>query len=200
MLISQIITDVILDIGGDTADTTLSTNMLAWVKSTLRRFTLFTRTRVFKTTSSVSVTSGANSASLPTGFLRETYVYRKDSGADIEIEKHPNFKQVVNTSTSGELLYYEIIGGTIYFDKNSSGGETVYIEHFKEIDDIASGDTWSYSSPMIEVLKDGMKYYYYKNVEDQPNASEALSLMKAGLDRLEEDFIIDNNPGYINES
>ncbi len=200
MLISEIISDVILDVGGESGDTTLTTNMLAWAKSALRRFALFTRARPFKTTSTVSVSSGANSVALPSGFLREVFVYRKSSGADIEIEKHPNFKTVVNTSSSGELLYYEIIGSTIYFDKNSSGGETVYIEHYKEIDGVASGDTWDYSSPMIEVLKDGMKYYYYKNVEDSPNAAESLNLFKAGLDKIEEDFIIDNSPGYINES
>ena len=200
MTIAEIIADVILDIGGDSADTTLSTNMLAWAKSTLRRFPLFTRARLLKTTSTITVSSGTNSKTLPTGFLREYYVYRKDSGADIEIEKHPNFKQVVNTETSGKLLYYEIIGSVIYFDKNSSGDETVYIEHSKEVDDIASGDTWAYSSPMIEVLKDGMKGYYYGNVEDDVREAKSFSLMKAGLDKIEEDFIIDGSPGYINES
>ena len=181
MLISAIITEIVGDVGGDTSDTDLIALMLTWVKGALRRFPMFTRSRSFKTTSTVSVSSGANSASLPTGFLREVYVYRKSSGADIEIEKHPNFKNVVNTDASGELLYYEIVGSTIYFDKNSSGGETVYIEHYKEIDDVEATDTWAYSSPMAEVLKDGVKYYYYKNVEDQPNAAEALNLFKAGL-------------------
>jgi len=200
VLISDIIGEVIVDVGGDVADTELTTNLLSWAKSTLRRFPLFTRSRLLKTTSTITLSSGANSASLPTGFLRETFVFRKSSGSDIEIEKHPSFKSVVNTSSSGTPLYYEIIGSTIYFDKNANADYTVYIEHSKEIDNVAAGDTWAYSSTMAEILKDGMKYYYFSNAEDRASASDALSMMKIGLDKIEEDHMVDTCGSHIDES
>lgn len=200
MLVSEIISEVIQDVGGDTSDTDLTSLMLNWAKSTLRRFPIFSRSRLFNTTSSVTLSSGTSSATLPTGFLREIYIYRKSGGADIEIEKHPNFKNVVNTTDTGTPLYYEIIGTTIYFDKAADSNYTIYIEHSKEIDGVASTDTWPYSSTMLEILKDGMKYYYYKYTEDSANASEQLALMKSGLDQLEQEYMIDQQGGHIDES
>lgn len=200
MLISEIIQECMGDLGCDTADTTLVALFLTWVKGTLRRFPLFTRGRIINTTSTITLSLGANSASLPTGFLREIIVYRKSDGKDIEIEKHPNFKLVVNTGTSGTPLYYEIIGSTIYFDKNADADYTVYIEHSKEIDNVATGDTWAYTSTMIEVLKDGMKGYYYKHTEDDVNARESFSLMKTGLDELDTQYMIDSQGKSIEES
>ncbi len=55
MLLSEIITEVMGDVGEDTADTALVALMLTWAKATLRRFGLFTRSRPFKTTSSVTL-------------------------------------------------------------------------------------------------------------------------------------------------
>jgi len=200
MLISEIITEVIQDVGGDTSDTDLDALMLVWTKGTLRRFPMFARSRQIKTIGSVTLSSGANSASLPTDFIKESYVYRTSSGADIEIETHPHFKNVVNTSDSGIPTYYEIVGTTIYFDKNADTDYTIYIEYFKELDDIASTDTWSYDTSMLEVMKDGMKSYYYGYVEDKTMRDDSLILFKNGLDEMEAQYVVETGGKYIYES
>ena len=200
MLISAIITEIVQETGGDTSDTDLAALILTCIKGALRRFPLFSRTRGIKTTSSISLTSGASSTSLPSGFINEEKVYWLENGARRNIEDHPNFSGIVNTQDTGVPAYYEIVGATIYFDRKADKDYTIYIEHFKEIDAVAAGDTWAFDSSTAEILKDGAKYTYYSDyTEDQNKGAEKLALFKAGLQELESKFMIKTCGTHISD-
>ena len=47
MIISDIISEVITDVGGDTTDTGLAAKMLVFTKGAMRKFPLFSRSRIF---------------------------------------------------------------------------------------------------------------------------------------------------------
>lgn len=205
MTIQDIIDEVVGEVGGDSDDSGLQSKMLAMAKGALRRMIRHTRQRAFITTSSVTLSSGSSSASLPSGFIRELPdggVYRVSSGSRIEIEKHPHFNSIVNTETAAVPSYYEIRGSTIYFDRKADQDYTIYIVHFQEIDSITLATTWSFDSSLAEILKDGIKYTYYRDyVEDgTQKAQEKLALFKNGLDELDDDFMIAEHGGHIEEA
>lgn len=201
MLLSEIRDEIINEVGGDVADTSLQNKIFGFMKSALRRFPLHTRSRLLIGTSTIALSTGENNKDLPTDFISELIIYRISSGSRINIEKPPSFSAVVNTVSSGVPLYYEIQGNKIFFDKNADQVYTIYIEHFKEIDTVIAGDTWAYSSPMIEVLKDGTKYTYYSDyAEDPVKGREKLTLFVNGLDTIEEKFMIETGGTHITES
>jgi len=203
MLYSAIVTEIINEVGGDSSDTTLSTLVLGFVKSALRRFPRHTRSRFLYTAKSVTLAQAATSATLPTGFVRERAVYYVDDGNRVDIEKlsFDDFNSQYNSSASGTPQNgYRIIGNAIEFLRAADKAYTIYIECLQEIDDIESTDTFPGDSSIVEILKDGAKYYYYDYEEDEKRCMDKLALFKAGLDKLDADFLSDDIPDHINES
>ena len=203
MLISDIIDELITEVGGDTSDTALSTKMLGFFKSALRRFPRHTRTRLLLDTSSSALAVGTNYITpMPNDFIKERAVYYTESGNRIDIPKisFDDFNDQYNSNSSNAPQGYRIVGAKMEFLNNADREYTIYVEYFKSVDDIAAGDTFFGSSDMIEIAKDGAKYYYYSYEEDSPMAASSLALLKAGLDKLETDFLNDEIPNYIEES
>ena len=202
-LYSAIRDEIIVEIGGDVNDNILSTNIFSFIKSALRRFPRHTRSRFLFTTKTASLTTGNYSVSLPSGFIRERSVYYIDSGARIYIEKlsFDDFNEQFNsTATGSPQSGYRIIGSTMEFLRSADTNYTIYIECLKEIDSVETTDTFSGDSSVIEILKDGAKYYYYDYEEDDKRAGDKLALFKAGLDKLESDFLSDEIPSHIGEA
>jgi len=205
MIISELITEIISEVGGDTADTDLAAKMLIFVKGALRRAQLFCRHRLLADTSYATLSSGSNYITTPTGFIRETgekSIYYIDSGARKYIEKLTSgqFGLQVNTSSSGKPAYYHIIENVIEFDKNADADLVIYVEHFQELDNITAASTFFGSSDITEVVKDGAKYTYYSDyVEDDAKADKKLMLFKAGLDELESKFMMSEQGGHIGD-
>lgn len=198
MLISAIITEILSDVGADTSDTTLAGKALIWVKDALRMFPMFTRSRLLVTTSTVSLPLGLNYAALPTGFLSEKVIYRTENGANTIIELSSNFQSIVNTENTGKPDFYHIIGSTIYFDKKADAAYSIYIEHTKEVDDVAAGDTFFGDSSMIKVLKDGAKAAYYSDYVEEPNrGAEKLSMFAQELNQIESRHMIQTQGTHI---
>ena len=203
MLISEVITEVITEVGGDTTDTTLIANMLIFAKGALRRFPLFSRSRLLIGTSYATLAVGENYLTTPTGFIREVSIYYVETDGNrkyLEKITEGEFGSRVTTD-SGTISYYRIVGNVIEFDRKTDTERVVYVEHHKEVDNVAVADDFFGSTDMLEVLKDGMKYYYYKYVEDTAgNDKEALALFKTGLDELESKFMMSEQGGYVEES
>ncbi len=206
MLISEIINEIISEVGGDVDDTDLQGKLLTCAKGALRRFPLFCRNRLLIDTSYATLSSGANYITTPTGFIREANnrsVYYIESGTRKYIDKltTSQFGDKVNTTTSGKPAFYHIVENVIEFDKNADADLVIYVEHIQEVDNVIATTNFFGSSEMLEVLKDGMKYTYYSDyVEDPAKGGEKLNLFKIGLDTLEEKFMIDEQGSHVGES
>ncbi len=203
MLISEIITEVIDECGGDNADTVLTAKMLTFTKGALRRFPLFTRNRLLIDTSYATPSAGANYITTPTGFIREANnrsVYYIESGARKYIDKltTSEFGDRVDTTASGKPVYYHIVENVIEFDKNADEDLVIYVEHIQEVDNITAASNFFGSSEMAEILKDGIKATYYSDyVEDEVKGDKKLVLFKAGLDELESKFMMSEHGDFI---
>ena len=200
MIMSDLITEVITETGGDTSDTTLQSAKLIVAKGALRRFPLFSRDRLLIDTSYATM-SASNYLTVPTGFLREIAIYYLESGVKKYIEKltESDFGAVANSTSSGNPLYYRIVGNVIEFDKTTT--LLIYVEHYKTIDEVTASSTFPGDNSMIEILKDGIKATYYSDyVEDTAKGNAKFALFKAGLDELESKFMMLEQGNYINEA
>lgn len=204
MLISEIIDEVITEIGGDTTDTTLEANMLIFAKNALRRFPLYTRDRLLIDTAYSTLNTGENYLTTPTDFIKERSLYYMSGGVRQIIERLTAGEMNItrSTGTSGNPDYYRIYGTTIEFDKNAGSDVVIYIEYFKEVDDIEATDTFFGSTDLLEVMKDGMKAIYYSDYADDSDGKgdRKWALFKSGLDALDDKFMIEEQGGYIDEA
>jgi hypothetical protein len=200
VLFSTIRDEIITEVGGDTSDSTLQTLVLGFIKSALRRFPRHTRSRFLLATKSVTLSAGSYYAALPAGFIRELAVYYLSDGGRKDIPKTDNYNEQFNSTTTSAPSGYRIFGSNIEFLHSADQTYTIYIECSAEIDDVVAGDSFTGDSSIVEILKDGAKSYYFDYSEDYPKASEKLGMFKAGLDKLEVDFLSDELPDYIEES
>jgi len=205
MLISEIITEVITEIGGDTSDSTLVANMLLFAKGALRRFPLFSRSRLLVDVAYSTLALGDHYLTTPTDFIREISIYYVESGGHrkyLEKLTEGEYGSKVNTSTTGTISYYRIYGNTIEFDVSTNVERVIYIEYFKEVDDVESTDTFFGSTDMLEILKDGMKAVYYSDYteDDKGMGDKKWGLFKAGLDELDSKYMMSEHGGHIDEA
>jgi len=204
MLLSEIITEVISDVGGDTTDTDLQGKMLIFAKGALRRFPLFSRSRLLIGTSYATLEVGENYLTTPTGFIREISIYY--------VETDGNRKYIIKltegefgsrvTTDSGTISYYRIVGNVIEFDRNTDTERVVYVEHHKEVDNLSLTDDFFGNTSMLEIMKDGIKATYYEDYTEDTTGrgNKALGRFKAGLDELEAQFLMSEQGEYITES
>lgn len=200
MLISEIITEVINEVGGDTTDTDLIAKMLIFAKGALRRFPLFAKSRLLTNISYATLPVGVNYITTPTYFLDEKFVWYEESGNRKEIIKVDDkiFLNLVNTQSSGAPQYYHITGNVLEFNVNADADRVIYVEHAAEVDNVTASSDFFGSTDMLEILKDGIKSTYYSDyVEDPIKGTAKLSLFKAGLDKLEERHMIQTMGGHI---
>ena len=109
-----------------------------------------------------------------------------------------DFLNIVDTTASGAPQYFNIVGNVIYFDKNSDADRVIYIEHSGEVDNVTAASDFFGNTSMLEILKDGMKATYYSDyVEDPVKGDKKFGLFKAGLDKLESDYMIQTMGGVI---
>jgi hypothetical protein len=194
MLISAVIDEVISEVGGDTSDTDLISKMLIFAKGALRRFPLFTKSRLLYITSYATLSAGVNYITTPTYFLDERQVWYEESGSRKIIDKVTDavFAQIVNNQSTGVPTKYHITNNVIEFNINNDVERVIFVEHLGEVDNVALTSDFFGSTDMLEILKDGIKATYYSDyVEDATKGDKKLSLFKAGLDKLTERHMIE---------
>lgn len=202
MIISSILSEVAQEIGADTTDTGLQAILLTCAKGALRRFPLFAKSRLLYITSYATLTAGTNYLTTPPYFLDEREVWYEDSGMKKIIHKKEDheFALIVNTSASGNPEFYRIINNVIEFDKNAASDMVIYVEHLGEVDDVTATSNFFGSSDMLEILKSGTKATYYANYTESPaQGIYELNLFKAGLDALEQQYMIQQCGGHIGD-
>ncbi|MFA6142506.1 MAG: hypothetical protein WC738_04335 [Candidatus Omnitrophota bacterium] len=203
MKIQDITNEIISETGGDSTDTDLYTKMFGFLKAALRRLPRFVLTRTLLSTASVSLSALANSASLPAGFVKERFVYRKDTGGQkIEI-KHSNYEEFnkVNNDLTGSIYFYDIVGKTIYFDHKAEAADTIYVECFKnDTSALAGTDDFFGNDDEVETVKDLTKYIYYKDYEeDMEKAAASKQDAASGIATMKSDYLRQQQ-GYVEEA
>jgi hypothetical protein len=202
MLISDIIAEVISEVGGDSSDTALSTKVYGYLKSALRRLPKEARNRCLVAILEQSIADQAVSLSLPTDFLDERDVWYVSEGKrqPIDFLERKKFNDTVNTNSSGTPVYYSVYGKTLEFDKKLNGAFTIGIEYYKSVWNVLTTDTFFGFDDLIEPLKDLIKFYYYNYAEDKSSAAGFLSLAKASLGDIDSDFMEEEQGGYVEEA
>jgi hypothetical protein len=205
MLISEIRDEIIEESGGDLTDTDLQGLIFRFIRASMRKMPRFVLSRTLVETSEVTVTSGSNNASLPSNFVNERYVYRKDSsGNKIEIVRKSwqSFHEDNNT-IQGELDFYMIRGKKIYFNKSSLSGETVYVEHFAQQvgSSFAVTDAFYGNDDEIECVKSLVKAVYYGEYQEDSNkAASAASEAAAYIRTMNNDYMESELPSHVEEA
>jgi hypothetical protein len=202
MLISDIITEIITEVGGDVSDSALIAKMLIFVKGALRRFPLFAKSRLLYVTSYATLSANVNYITTPTYFLDERAVWYEESGSRKIIEKVTDevFAQVVNNQVYGPPRYYHIANNVIEFNVNNDVERVIYVEHLGEVDNVALTSDFFGSTDMLEILKDGVKATYYSDyVEDAQKGNSKFSLFSEGLRKLTERHMIETCGGHIGD-
>ncbi len=203
MLVSAIVTEIITDVGGDTSDTDLTSRVLGYMKSSLRRLPDYYRDKSLKRVSSLSLASGDQTVSLPSGFLSEVAVWREyqNRRQHITIQKdRQHFNDRYRTDSSGAPEHVYLYASTMEFDKTADQAYTIYLENFYEIDDIDSGDTFAHNSSIAEIIKDGAKAYYYDYTEEETRATKWMKIFIGGLDKLDAKYIREAIPDHVEEA
>jgi len=196
MLISEIITEVIDEIGGDSEDSTLSAKLLTFAKGALRRFPLLCRDRLLYATSYATLEAGENTLSVPTYFLAgkgPKAVWYEESGRREIIHKltDEKFIDYYNSEATGVPRYYHIASGTIEFDVKSNVDRVIYFNHLCEVDDITATSVFFGSSDMIEILKDGIKATYYTDYTEDTTGrgDKKAAQFEDGLNKLDSRYM-----------
>ncbi len=203
MLISEIRDEVITEVGGDTSDTELQTKVLGFIKSTLRRLPKNCKDRSLISKKSVTLTVATQTASLPAKFLAEREIWYEEGG----VRKHVTvirdtelFNRQYNSTTVGFPEYCRIYGSTIEFSRPADATYTIYIDCFQEVDAVVAGDTFAHDSTTAEIVKDGVKFYYYTYTEEKEMLDKFGGLFKSGLAELNTQYTWLETPDHIEEA
>jgi len=203
MTVQEIRDEIIVEIGGDSSDTTLLANILQFIKTGLRRFPLFSKQRLLLTTKYATLSAGEQTLTLPSDFISERAIYHVKSGKRKRIEKQytNTFNDSFSSDASSDTISgYRIIDDYIEFTVKAETTLTIYIEYYKEVDDVSLTDTFFGSSAMAEVTKDFAKYYYFMYEEDENKANHFIALAGAGLRELDAQKLEEELPSYVEEA
>ena len=181
LLISEVVDEIINEVGNDTDDSTLVTKMFGFFKAGMREVPTFARQRLVITDETMSLAASAQTldlTGLTYGFSKETNVWRQGTnGARIPIYRPPSrsyFHRLYQTGYPGKPSYYIISGKTMRFDKKADEALTIGIEYFKEISDIETTDTFFGDESLLQACKWLCKEVYYRGYEeDKAKADDA---------------------------
>lgn len=204
MTIQEIRDEIVEEIAGDSSDTDLLTRIFNVIKAAIRRLPKHVISRTLATIESVSLVAGDNNAPLPTGFIKESYVYRKGAdGNKIKINKASadRFNEI-NDTTPGDISEYRIIGKTMYFDKKTISAETIYIECFKsQVGSLALSSTFFGNDDEVETIKSLSKMIYYRDYEeDKEKSDDHKADAGTGIAKMNADYMIRELPSHVEEA
>jgi len=203
MTIAALIARLSRQTGNGTPDSDLTQIFLDCINEALGMFPLFTQSRLILTTSSGTLSALDRAVDLPTNFISEREVYILESGNRKRITKRDGkaFNDLVNESEAGTLSYYRTINNYIEFDRPTNADVVIYIEHFKDVDDVTTADTFFGDSAMLNVLSNLTKALYYSDYEeDAVKGREKLAIGKAGLDKLSARHLREELPENVEEA
>jgi len=206
MLISEIRDEIISEVGGDTSDTTLQSLILTFMKGALRIFPAKARSRILVGIDTMTLSSGANTASAPSGFIKEVSdqsVWRLNGGNRETIFRYQrdNFQEVYSSETTGNPKYFRVYAKTFEFDRKADQDYTIYVEHFKEISSIVAGDTFVGNDTELAAMKElAKKIYYFDYEEDKGRGETSLAIANDLLQDIDAMYMEEELGTHVEES
>lgn len=203
MTVQQIIDEIQAESVIDLADATL----LNHFKAGLRYISSLIEDRVFLAEGTITLSSGAQTASLgglSSAFTKERHVWYVSEGARVTIAKPPSlayFHDVYTTTGTGKPSYYRIRGTTIQFDKLADEAVTIGLDYFKEISAVALVDTFLGDERLIQAAKYACKAEYYSSYEeDEIKSARNEVKCKEILMQLQGEFEAAEMGGFVDET
>lgn len=206
MTVNDLVTEAMDEVGADSTDSTLEAKFLKFFKSTLRRLSLKARNRFLTNIISKTLASAAQTITLNTTdyFNRERHIYREASGRRIPIDKIGSvrtFDANYSSSNSGAPQFYRWYNELIIeFDRAADQEYTILIDAFVEVDAVTLATTWTASTAVAEIIKDGVKWYYaIYNEESGLDPDKFQRLFVDGIAELDSQYMNDEMPSHIEE-
>ena len=205
MIISDILTEIITEVGGDTSDSTLAANMLLFFKAGLREIPAFVRDRNFYFTSTYTLPAASNTLDLSNfpGFIREREVwFQGDNLVHIPIYVPPSlqyFQKIVTPLSPGKPFYRIIYAQTMQFDKKVDAGVIIGMDYLKAVSSITAADTWYPNEQILQCAKYFAKKVYWQYQEDRTAALDCERQGKEIAQKLEEEYEVQELGGYVDE-
>lgn len=205
---SDLVTEVISEVGGDTADSDLATKIFGYMKSGMRIIPALVRSRILTTRKSFTLVTGANSYNLSLlspSFLRErTFSYIDPNGKEVPITmlSAGMFLQYKDTAAVGSYPQnYNISNKTVFFDRSAPQNLTINVDYFCGItDNLLSSSTYFSTEDSIELVKSLTKMKYYEYEEDDAKIASNKSDAKVLMDEMESRYIEDELGGFPDEA
>lgn len=203
LLISEIISELITETGGDADDSALTTEWLTLLKGAIRRLPGNVRDRTILTISYATLGSGNQVMTLPGYFISERQVWKLENGRRTEVTKligdefNAQYK-----AEGGSLDFYRIYRKFLEFNRKAQADTTIEVEHFKDPTiDLATTDTFFGNSNLLEIVKDYAKFTHFHGVEeDRAKGADYLQLAQDAAQEQDTEFLEEEIGGYVVES
>lgn len=205
---SDLITEVVGEIGGDPEDADLSNKLFGYMKSGMRIIPALIRSRIITTRKTFILPAGSNSydlTQLSPSFLRErlfSYVDNNDKNVEIRRQSVGMFTQYQDPQLVGAYpMHYNISNNNVFFDRSAPQDLTINIDYFCGITDGLTINTVYFSSEdSIELVKSLCKIKYYEYEEDDVKMASSKSDAKILMDEMESRYIEDELGDFPDET
>lgn len=193
MLISDLVSEVVSEIGGDVDDTGLASKVFGYMRSGIRIMPALIRARVLTCESSFVLNNAStyDLKLLSPSFLRERpegfwYVDNNNKRVQIYRLSLGMFNSQVDQSGATYPRYYNISVKQFRIDRPTNGSLTIYCDYFCGLTDtLATSSQFILGEDFIELVKFLTKRFYYEYQEDMDKKASASADAKIIMDELE---------------
>lgn len=210
MLMSDLVTEVIGEIGGDSDDTALAIRIFGYMKAGMRILPAIVRSRTI--TSRQSFVLPANNYSYNLALLSPSFIRERDSMAFSYVDPNgkeqgivrlgsDEFKQSKDQGAQAYPKFFNIGNRTVYFDRAAPLALTINVDYFCGLtDNLISSSTFTLGEDQIELVKFLTKMVYYEYQEDDTKHDRNLAKAKTMWEELEARYIEDELGDFPAES
>lgn len=194
MLISDLVSEVIGEIGGDSSDSALANKVFGFMRSGMRLIPTLVRSRALTAQKTFIITANLNFYDLT--LLSPSFIRERDGGfwyVDNNNKRVPiyrlsldMFNQQVDQTGSTYPRYYDISNKQFNIDRPVSSNLTIYVDYFTALtNSLATSSTFTLGEDHIELVKFLTKRYYYEYQEDMQKKDSNTADAKVIMDELE---------------
>jgi hypothetical protein len=190
-------------IGDD--DDTFEDVLFEALKQVLGKVQLVTKTRGFKKITTLSLSSGAQTVDLSSldDFQKELAIYYVEGGRRVEVVKRDDeqFNLLMSTTETAPPAFYRIYGQTLEVNALADKAYTLNLEYISvESEGIAKGDTFTYPTKVIEVIRLGVYEIGYGHREEEKKEDKYANAFLSAMQFLEAEYDREETPDYVEET
>lgn len=198
MLLSDLVSEVISEVGGDPTDSALATKVFGFMKAGMRTIPALIRGRMLTTRQTFTMPANTNSYDLGTlspSFIRERgFWYTDGNNKKVEIFRMDvsQFKQYQDVLAQSNPRYYNISIKNFLTDRLTPAALPIEVDYFCALtDSLTSSSTFVLGEDYIEMVKSltMVKYYGYQedDVKIASNKGDAKTYLDEMGNRFEQD-------------